>query len=555
MVENNTLLELDYSCNSKAKRTWLGLLVKLLSLVVIIVLTSYQSPKTNEEYLGITYSSTDLEYEIFSAVYALEIEQNQNLLEKLNGLVQTFYLRNDFRPVWTSSLELNHHLISLTNLLDSAKYYGFPADYFGGNSIKEFRVEFNETRSLESRVNLELASTFAALKFMLFMNRGIVGEEQYVNQHDYIESLPELLASSIGNNSLRSDILALQPDFAKFQRILNSLPHFIDFHSSIKYTTPKFIDDNHLAKALFYAGVAQSAEIDTNDNNTKAIAKLQMQFNLPVSATLNRQTHEALVSLLQYRYYQACLNLHRLRALQNKEENFLFVNIPEFKLHVVEEKRELETFNVIVGKTQTPTPVFSSRIDRVITNPHWTVPKSITSDMLPKIRKDSTYLQKNGFYVINGREQEVDMAEIDWNSPDPLGNNLWLRQRSSQSNALGLVKFMFPNDYSVYIHDTPSRNLFNQQTRTFSYGCIRLENPDRLAQYLAERFYSDNSLNVKQLISSQVSKEINLVQQVAIHIQYITCSGKDDTDMEFYGDIYNLDRMEMATVFQGQLEI
>jgi murein L,D-transpeptidase YcbB/YkuD len=282
---------------------------------------------------------------------------------------------------------------------------------------------------------------------------------------------------------------------------------------------------------------------------------MQQKYNLPLDSVLNRPTHEVLVSLLQYRYYQACLNLNRLRALQNTDENFLFVNIPEFKLHVVESRQEKEVFNVIVGKTTTPTPVFSSNIEKVITNPYWTVPKSILNDMLHKIRKDSTYLEKNGYYVINGREQMVDMSTIDWNSSDPLGTRYYLRQKSSPSNALGLVKFIFPNEYNVYIHDTPSRGLFNQTNRTFSYGCIRLENPDKLAQYLTDKYFSEDDLNIKSIITSQQSREINLQQKVGIHIQYITCSGKENSDMEFYSDIYNLDRQEISKVFQNQLEI
>lgn len=560
MVDNNTLLELDYSCSAKPKRIWLGILVKLLSLVVLVVLTSHQSPKTEEEYSGVLYSTTDLHYELFSEVYSLNgssgEENSSSLSSLLNSMVQAVYLKHDFHPVWTSHTEPHNHLVSLVNLIDSAKYFGFPVDYFDGHIVKSLQSEFVDSRSLESRVALELASTRSALKFMIYLSKGIVGEEFSADHLVFIETLPDLLSSSIEDKTFRNDILALQPEFAKFQRILNSLPHFIDFHQSIKYTTPKFIDDSHLAKALYYAGVAQSAELDTNDNNAKAISKLQMQFNLPLSPGISKQTHEALVSLLQYRYYQACLNLNRLRAMQNREENFLFVNIPEFKLHVIEEKRELETFNVIVGKTQTPTPVFSSKIEKVITNPYWTVPKTIANDMLDKIRKDSTYLEKNGFYVINGRGQMVDMKQIDWHSPDPLGSTYWLRQGSSPMNALGKVKIIFPNEHSVYVHDTPSRNLFSQRNRSFSYGCIRLENPDKLAQYLVDKFYSDETPSINKLVASkEESREINLDKQVDIHIQYITCSANESNDLVFFGDIYNLDRQEISSIFANLQEI
>ncbi|PKP39793.1 MAG: hypothetical protein CVT98_00465 [Bacteroidetes bacterium HGW-Bacteroidetes-15] len=559
MLENKAILEFDFSGAESKHGLWKNILVKVTSIFFLVILTSYQDPSIKIQNFQVQYKSIDLQLDLQSRVYSifnLNCEEAINDISwKLNQQVKSFYEGREFQPVWTNDFETNQFYNSFIYLLDSAKYYGFPYDYFQTEGIQSLKSEFINSKSLESRVNLELATTFSAFKFMLYLNRGILEEGDSFEHVEFMESLPSVLENALSNNSFRNEILALQPDLIQFKRIVSSLPNFIDLQLSIKFTTPKFIDESLLAKALFYAGVSESAQIDTNDNNLRAIYKLQEQFNLPKDSVLNMPTHQALVSLLQYRYYQASLNLNRLRKLQNKEENFLFVNIPEFRLHVIESKLETETFNVIVGKKETPTPVFSSNIEKVITNPYWTVPKSIANDMLPKIRKDSTYLKKNGFYVINGREQEVDMSIIDWNSPDPLGTKYWLRQKNSPSNALGLVKIIFPNEHSVYLHDTPSRGLFNEKTRTFSYGCIRLEEPDRLAQYLADKFYSESKFDIKKLISTNNSSEISLAERVKIHIQYITCSGKDNSDMEFYGDIYNLDRDEITAIFPVLLEI
>jgi murein L,D-transpeptidase YcbB/YkuD len=311
-----------------------------------------------------------------------------------------------------------------------------------------------------------------------------------------------------------------------------------------------------LAKGLYYAGITETDEIDSSDNNSLAIYKLQEKFNLPKDSVLNYPTHQFLVSLLQYRYFQACLNLHRLRVLQSNDENFLFVNIPEFRLHVIESKQEKEAFNIIVGKQETPTPTLSSNIEKVVTNPFWTVPRSIVeNEMLNKIRTDSTYLERNGFYIIDWRENKVDASNINWNSIDPLGTKYFIRQKNSNSNALGLVKFIFPNEYDVYLHDTPSKGLFKQTKRTFSHGCIRLENPDKLAQYLTDKYFSNNDLNIKKLISNNQNNEITLTEKIKIHIQYITCSGKENSDLEFYGDIYNLDKKEITAIFPDQIQL
>jgi hypothetical protein len=559
MNANSTILEFDFAPKRSRKRIGCSILVRIIPFVLVILFSSYQKPDEDVVSFQITYRNIDFQCDLQSAIYSMadytHDAASQDIASRLNNLVKVFYENIDFEPVWTSIYDTNPHFKGLKDLLDSAKYLGFPIDYFDSKRIKTLSNEFSETRSLETRIELEMASTYSAFKLMLFINRGIIENEIDFSHLDFVESLPKMLSEALQKNDLKGDILALQPDLAPFHKIVGSLPNFIDLHLSIKFTTPKFIDDRMLAKGLYYAGITETAEIDSNETNAKAILALQQKYHLPKDSVLNRSTHEVLVSLLEYRYYQACLNLNRLRALQNTEENFLFVNIPEFKLHVVESRQEMETFNVIVGKTTTPTPVFSSTIEKVITNPYWTVPKSILNDMLHKIRKDSTYLEKNGYYVINGREQLVDISTIDWNSGDPLGTKYYLRQKSSPSNALGLLKFIFPNEYNVYIHDTPSRGLFNQTNRTFSYGCIRLENPDKLAQYLTDKYFSEEVLNIKSIISSQQSREINLQQKVGVHIQYITCSGKENSDMEFYSDIYNLDKQEISRVFQNRLEI
>ncbi|HNV80314.1 MAG TPA: L,D-transpeptidase family protein [Tenuifilaceae bacterium] len=559
MIADDTILEFDFGQKRSKKRVWSTILVLIIPLLFIILFSSYQQPDEDIVSFQITYSPIDFQCDLQSRLYSMAWDEHLGTCDDpestINNLVKLFFEHRDFVPVWTTIYDTNKQFKGLMSLIDSAKYLGFPLDYFDAKSIKSICNTFTETKSLESRVNLELAATFSAFKLMAFLKSGILGVSLSPRQADFMATLPALLDNAISQDDIRGTMLGLQPDMVQFNRIVNSLPHFIDLHLSIQFTTPKFIDDRMLARGLYYAGITNTAEIDSNETNAPAIAKLQRMYNLPIDSVLNKPTHHILVSLLQYRYYQACLNLNRLRNLDNNDENFLFVNIPEYKLHVIESKQEKEVFNVIVGKTETPTPIFSSNLETVITNPHWTVPKSIVNEMLPKIRRDSAYLQKNGYVVIDGREQVVDMSSIDWSLSDPLGTRYFLRQMNSSSNALGLVKFIFPNEYNVYIHDTPSRGLFRNTTRTYSHGCIRLENPDKLAQYLTDRYIDDESWNIKKLISSKESKTINLKQKLGVHIQYITCSGNDGYGMEFYKDIYNLDRDEMATVFPNQPEI
>lgn len=552
------ILELEYKKPKGIKTFLYSFMVYFLLILFFTTLSSYQNPRIwiskNSEHL-----QSLIELQISTLVNTNYADSTNNLNNQINNLVIKFYESRNFETAWIENIEPNNNFHSFFNLLDSAKYYGFPFDYFGKEHIKSLNENLitnkKSTELINTLLNIELATTYSAFKYLIFLNRGIVSNDTTENFTSYIKSLPEFLNNSINWSNVRSEFLSVQPDLVHHHNILNSLEYFIDLHYSIKYTTPAFIDDKLLAKSLFYTGITDTIVFNATNNKSEALYKLQDMYGLRHDSIMNVETHTVLVSLLKDKYYLACLNLNRLRKLNHTGENYLFVNIPEFKLHVVEANQVKEIFNVIVGTTKTPTPTLTSSIEKVIANPYWTVPKSISYGMIPKIRRDSSYLKRNGFFIINNHEEFVDASTIDWSKPDPLGNKYWIRQINSSRNALGQVKFIFPNDYSVYLHDTPSKRLFKNKNRTYSHGCVRLENPDKLAQYISDKFYSNQNIDIQNIISNKERYEINLSEKVNIHIQYITCSGDENANMVFYKDVYDLDQQEIKEVFPEQTEI
>ncbi|MCK5029397.1 MAG: L,D-transpeptidase family protein [Bacteroidales bacterium] len=555
MLNDDAIFELDYPSESKKRRFFISI-VKYLSLFVFfILLSSYKNPTTRINTKLVLADSFQFNYLVENQVKSIENSTTDTLFSihsQLNELLVKFYEAREYKPVWINNYSTNPQFSTLINLIDSAAYFGFPYDYFNSERIHVLNMDLENSNQ---KVDLELSTTYATLKFMLYLKHGIIDKDSSLAFTSDLEALPEILNKAINQDNLREDILSIQPKLVHHQNLLNSLPYFIDLHYSVKYTTPAFIDDKLLAKSLYYSGISKSPVFDSTNLKSEVLSKLESDYNLPKDSILNTPTHEVIVSLLKFKYFQACLNINRLRNLQNSGENYLFVNIPEYKLHVVESNENKESFNVIVGKKGTPTPVLSSNIEKVIANPYWTVPRSIVkNEMIYKIRRDSTYLKRNGFFVINNYEEVVDDSTINWNDRDPLGNKYWLRQINSRSNALGQVKFIFPNNFSVYLHDTPSKRLFKNEKRTYSHGCIRLENPDKLAQYLTNN-YNDDKKNIKKLISEKKRQVIDLSEKVKIHIQYITCSGTENSDMVFFNDIYNLDEKEIKAVFPNLLEI
>jgi murein L,D-transpeptidase YcbB/YkuD len=556
MLNDDSIFELDYTSENKKRSFFISITKHLTLFVFFLLLSSYKNPTTRINNKLILVGSFQFNSLVENQVKSIKNNNTDTLLSidsELNELVVKFYEAREYKPAWINNYSINLQFTTLLNLLDSAAYFGFPFDYFNSERIHILNMDLENSNQ---KVDLELSTTYSALKFMLYLKHGIIEKDTSIATISDLVDLPEILNNAIIHNNLREEILSVQPKLVHHQNLLNSLSYFIDLHYSVKYTTPAFIDDNLLAKSLYYLGVSKSPILDSNNPKSEVLYSLESEYNLPKDSLLNASTHGVIVSLLKFKYLQSCLNLNRLRKLQNSGENYLFVNIPEFKLHVIESSKNKESFNVIVGKKGTPTPVLSSNIEKVIANPFWTVPRSIVkNEMIYKIRKDSTYLKRNGFFIINNYEEVVDESIINWNESDPLGNKYWIRQINSRSNALGQVKFIFPNNFSVYLHDTPSKRLFKNEIRSYSHGCVRLENPDKLAQYLTSKYNNEEHKDFNELISDKKRQVVDLSEKVKIHIQYITCSGSENSDMVFFNDIYNLDEEEIKAIFPDLLEI
>ena len=245
-----------------------------------------------------------------------------------------------------------------------------------------------------------------------------------------------------------------------------------------------------------------------------------------------------------YHYRMLALNLDRLRKQDNSEMHLLYVNIPAYQLKVFRQNKLMDTYRVIVGTPKTPTPQLVSKVERVIANPVWDVPTSIAqNELLPKIKADSGYLRRNRFRLVDRHNNTVNSQEIDI---DRISNaEYFIRQDASSDNALGKVKFIFSNPYAVYLHDTPGKTLFAKDTRDMSHGCVRLQNPEKLAEYLVNVVQSD-STDISGLINKGIRREFNLAIAVPIHISYITCDADEKGNLYFYRDIYGIDEKELA---------
>jgi murein L,D-transpeptidase YcbB/YkuD len=220
-------------------------------------------------------------------------------------------------------------------------------------------------------------------------------------------------------------------------------------------------------------------------------------------------------------------------------------------LRIVRANHVMKIFNVVVGRPTTPTPELTSKIEKIVTTPEWNVPKSISlNEILPRVKKDSLYLIRNNFKVIDKQMNEVDAYKIGWKDMSRENFDYYFVQNSGNSNALGLLKFSFNNPYRIYIHDTPSKKYFKEDIRAYSHGCIRLQNPDQLASYLVENDLStEDKPDISNLITRRIHKEITLSEPIDIQIRYLTCEADENLNLYFYKDIYNKDKSSIQLLF------
>lgn len=239
-------------------------------------------------------------------------------------------------------------------------------------------------------------------------------------------------------------------------------------------------------------------------------------------------------------------NMERWRWLPHDLGQFhVLVNIPEFRVAVVQDDNSVFSTRVVVGKPSTPTPLFSNSIKNIVVNPYWNVPSSIVAkEIAPHMLANPGYLASQNMQVVSGA-QVLNASAIDWGGVSQSNWRYSIRQLPGGGNALGQIKFLFPNDHDVYLHDTPSKSLFANAVRAYSHGCVRVQNPMDFANALLQY---EPGLNVDQLKAMFGNTEhwVNLKTHVPVHIAYFTIRVDADGVLHSYGDIYGHNKRLIA---------
>ncbi len=280
---------------------------------------------------------------------------------------------------------------------------------------------------------------------------------------------------------------------------------------------------------------------------TEVVVRFQERHGLEADGVVGRKTRAALNVPVAQRVAQIIVNMERRRRIPDHrgDRRYILVSIAAYSLALIEDEKVLLDMRVIVGRPKRQTPVFSGLMTYLDLNPTWTVPKRIARlDILPQVRKDLAYLSQQNIRVFTSSgpsATEIDPSLIDWLGVVPGKLPVTLRQDPGPGNALGQVKFMLPNDYAVYLHDTPARNLFGPDRRAFSSGCIRLERPLELAEYLLADKPGWSRARIDREIEEGGTRTVTIPRPVPVHMTYVTAWVGSDGRAHFRDDIYGRD--------------
>jgi len=491
--------------------------------------------------------------------------------------VKEFYDEAAYMLGWSQGAKPTPQALEMIALLENADEKGLDMiDYDGERWQRRLTAIQGAGADTEAAlVKFDVALTVSAMRYISDLHLGKVDPKTLHKDFDperHKYDLGEFLRKRVtGASSVKEALARVEPPFAGYQRTLVALKKYEALAKEEKpdplpqVQKPISPGQNYeavpqLARRLQFLGDL-AASVNVPEGTTTysgevldGVKNFQKRHGLETAGKLGSQTITELNRPMSYRVEQLQLMLERYRWLPHSfEQPPIIVNIPEFLLRAYNEQAKPQVMMpVVVGRAmRTQTPVLYEEMKYLVFWPYWNVPPSILrGEVVPKITKDPAYLQKNNYEVVTFSGQPVTDTTV---SEDVLAQlragKLMVRQKPGPKNALGLVKFIFPNDQNVYLHSTPSQALFAESRRDFSHGCIRVEDPKALAEWVLRNNPDWTREKVDAAFAAEKQQQVNLPSPIPVLIVYGTAVTKEDGKTYFFDDIYGNDK-KLETLFR-----
>ena len=482
-----------------------------------------------------------------------------------------FYLRRSFRPAWSNEQGPNRLADDLVGALGRADLEGLTPEDYGLSAITAL---LDTVRAAAANGRATTPEQLAALDVLLTNAFLQYGSDLLSGRVD-----PETLHLLWTANPRGADLASVLDEALESRRIARALQRLVPTQDGYRQLREALIRERAIAAqggwptlpdgpplkrgdqapavALLRQRLRLEGDLHADEDGWAsdaasfdpalevAVRRFQRRHGLDEDGIVAAATRAELNVSAEDRVEQLRLNLERWRWLpQDLGRRFILVNIAAYELEVVEDETVVLAMRVVVGREYKRTPVFSDTMRYIVLNPNWHVPATIAmEELIPKMQTDSSYRERFGMHLETSgpTPQDVDPRSVDWSSVSADSFPYRLRQDPGRLNALGRMKFMFPNRYDIYLHDTPSRRLFAEAQRDFSHGCIRIEKPLDLAVYLLQKNGHWDREAVEQALDEGLERTVYLARRVPIHLLYWTAFADEDGTIQFRPDINGMD--------------
>jgi murein L,D-transpeptidase YcbB/YkuD len=499
-----------------------------------------------------------------------DLQKTVQYLEKNNGklndsltiaylnLTDSIYQNNNYQTIWSRDDHWLPFGDSLFSFIDSSRDYGlFPEDYHQQALSFIHRIFLADSlgrknAALWARADLLLTDAFFTL--VKHIKQGRLKYDSVTLRTDTTlpkEIFMQSLSNVIQSGSVRPTLEILEPKYPGYDSLRRYIKEFLakaEF-KPFTYLVYPYKDSvaffHLLERRLHEIGILQpkAENLDTLAFQ-RAVRKYQRLQNYKATGYLSDPLVDKLNDTDWERFKRIAVNLDRYKLLPDTlPTTYVWVNLPEFTLRVMNDDTLVFQSRIIVGQPQTRTPLLTSEISNFITYPQWTVPYSIIfKEMLPKIQEDVEFLNKENLMVVDANDSVLDPHNINWEKLNKNHFPYLIKQKQGDDNSLGVIKFNFRNKYSVYMHDTNVRWMFGKSFRALSHGCVRVKEWKKMANFLIRndtlKYHPDT---LRAWIGRQEKHVVSGFAKVPVFIRYFSCEGKGGR-IKFYDDIYEEDR-------------
>ena len=544
-----------------------------------------------------------------------KVLKSKNIPSKLSrNYTKKYYKEHNYVPFWVDENGIKTMAFSLLDSIkNDAVLEPFSQTLFNLAKIDE-QINLNQEKyNIDSLMFFDIMLTSTYHQYMSYLSKGLINWKEFQEEleelnekkeiianwkkYDVRKNIRKLLYKAVKQNDIFVAIDEVNYTFPKAKELSKTIKEYEEilqnggyvevpsvskslkkgnYYPQIKtlrqrLLQSKDLENNHCQDNI----IEEKSEIETkvqkdclelyDENLFQAVMSFQKNHGLVEDGIVGKNTIKKLNIPIENKIKKMRVNLERMRWMpRSLGEKYLVVNIPDYKLKMYNKGEVKLDMDVVVGEYKNPTPIFSHKMSSIVLNPYWRIPQRIVKrEIIPKLVEDPNYLSSSEIKVFENwshKSMEFDISSMDWSmylNNDLIGNSneapMRFIQIPSNKNPLGRMKFMFPNRYSVYLHDTPYKDLFKNKKRAFSHGCIRLSKPHELLKTIAQEDSQINYEKAEEILSDIEKTDLDLSKKIPVHIIYLTTWIDENGKIQFRDDIYNYDRMHERILYKKSL--